>query len=170
MPHLDLAYVGPGLAVPTWTPDDNDFATIFFSPKPGASTVSASNPAYSGYFDDGSHHNDNGTSPSVCTGDAFFHGSLKMRLEGMATFQVQVRPYRILADGSGSRVWTGPSYHEKIMDTDHDPAVTHWTVAVDERVPVGQRLRLEIAQMHTTNDFPDGLLKWCNLVARIDEL
>ena len=169
MSHLDIAYVGPGLAVPTWTPDDNDFATIYFSPAPGASTVTASNPAYDRYYDDGHHHNDLGTSPSVCTGDAFFHGSLKMRLEGMPTYQVQVRPYHISVS-TGARLWTGPSYHEKLMDVDHDPAVTHWTVAIDERVPDGRRLRLEVAQMHQNNDFPDGVLKWCNLVAKIDEL
>lgn len=164
MPHLDIAYTGPGIAVPTWrNGTDDPWATLEFS--------AAS--AYGEYFDDGHHHADGG-GPSFVNGHAFIHGSLILRLEGMPVSQCQIRPYLVLADGSGQRASTSAIFKmaldEETTDTDHDPAVTHYAVPIDIHVPAGRRLRLEMMQAHQTSDFPDGLIKYAHLVARVDEL
>jgi hypothetical protein len=160
MAHLDIAYVGPGIAVPTWRNGTNDpWATIEWSPADD----------YDEYLDTGGHHQNAG-GPSFVNGPALVIGALQMRLEGMPVSQVQVRPYHITANGSGTRLWTGPAIDETTTDTDHNPAVTHYALPLGLRVPASRRLRLEIMQAHQTSDYPDGLLKWAQLVARVDNL
>lgn len=108
----------------------------------------------------GHHHNDSG-GWSFVNGPRDFHGGVHIRFEGFPeNTEIQWRLYKIKADGSGVRTWTGQADEFK---TGGGPEghifTTHKLLKFNKRVGENERLRFELTAMHEDLTLPQGWIK-----------